>query len=105
MATRRSTRQRWNGAHCGTRARGERLWDAMTPPTPPRTPPPPAPSPAAEAGKRASFERQALVHLASPYRVALRLTGNPAEAEDLDQQTTLKAYRAWHPLERGPNAK
>src|SRR6266566_4368054 len=53
----------------------------MTPPTPP-TPPPPAPSPAAEADKRASFEREALVHLDSLYRVALRLTGNPAEADD-----------------------
>src|SRR5881392_2529247 len=105
MATRRSTRQRWNGAHCGTRARGERLWDAMTPPTPPRTPPPPAPSPAAEADKRASFEREALVHLDSLYRVALRLTGNPAEADDLVQETMLKAYRAWHQFERGTNAK
>jgi len=65
----------------------------MTPPTPP-TPPPPAPSPAAEADKRASFEREALVHLDSLYRMALRLTGNPAEADDLVQETMLKAYRA-----------
>src|SRR5436309_2814209 len=86
------------------RARGERLCDAMTPPTPP-TPPPPAPSPAAEADKRASFEREALVHLDSLYRVALRLTGNPAEADDLVQETMLKAYRAWHQFERGTNAK
>src|SRR5436309_14140812 len=91
--------------HCGTRARGERLWDAMTPPTPPRTPPPPAPSPAAEADKRASFEREALVDLDSLYRVALRLTGNPAEADDLVQETMLKAYRAWHQYEQGTNAK
>src|SRR5206468_931469 len=82
----------------------ERLRDAMTPPTPP-TPPPPAPSPAAEADKRASFEREALVHLDSLYRVALRLTGNPAEADDLVQETMLKAYRAWHQFERGTNAK
>ena len=53
----------------------------MTPPIPPSppTPPPPASSPAAEAEKRASFEREALVHLDSLYRVALRLTANPAE--------------------------
>src|SRR5256886_3335830 len=76
----------------------------MTPPTPP-TPPPPAPSPAAEADKRASFEREALVHLDSLYRVALRLTGNPAEADDLVQETMFKAYRAWHQFERGTNAK
>jgi len=36
------------------------------------------------------------VHLDSLYRVALRLTGNPAEADDLVQETMLKAYRAWH---------
>src|SRR6266581_150201 len=74
------------------------------PPTPP-TPPPPAPSPAAEAEKRACFEREALIHLDSLYRVALRLTSNPAEADDLVQETMLKAYRAWHQFERGTNAK
>src|SRR5712664_914565 len=77
----------------------------MTPPHPPPLPPPPASSPAAEADKRTSFEREALVHLDSLYRVALRLTGNPAEADDLVQETMLKAYRAWHQFERGTNAK
>ncbi|HEX4628672.1 MAG TPA: sigma-70 family RNA polymerase sigma factor [Gemmatimonadales bacterium] len=75
----------------------------MTAPTPP--PPTPAPSPAAEAEKRASFEREALVHLDSLYRVALRLTGNAAEADDLVQETMLKAYRAWHQFQQGTNAK
>src|SRR5881397_1537053 len=75
------------------------------PPTPPPPPPPPTPTPAADAEKRASFEREALVHLDSLYRVALRLTGNPAEADDLVQETMLKAYRAWHQFERGTNAK
>ena len=46
-----------------------------------------------------------MVHLDSLYRVALRLTGNPAEADDLVQETMLKAYRAWHQFERGTNAK
>src|SRR5213594_1062237 len=70
------------------------------------TPPPaPTPTPAADAEKRASFEREALVHLDSLYRVALRLTGNPAEADDLVQETMLKAYRAWHQFEKGTNAK
>src|SRR5437660_10784671 len=76
----------------------------MTPPPPP-TPPPPAPSPAAEADKRASFEREALVHLDSLYRVALRLPGNPAEGDDLVQETMLKAYRAWRQVEGGANGK
>ena len=80
----------------------------MTPPTPPTPPAPPASAPggqAADAEKRASFEREALIHLDSLYRVALRLTGNAAEADDLVQETMLKAYRAWHQFERGTNAK
>jgi RNA polymerase sigma-70 factor (ECF subfamily) len=55
--------------------------------------------------KRASFEREALVHLDSLYRVALRLTGNQADADDLVQETMLKAYRAWDQFESGTNAK
>jgi RNA polymerase sigma-70 factor (ECF subfamily) len=66
------------------------------------TPPPP---PAPVDDKRASFEREALVHLDALYRVALRLTGNPADADDLVQETVLKAYRAWDQYERGTNAK
>src|SRR5438132_9988244 len=67
------------------------------------TPATPAPGPVDE--KRASFEREALVHLDSLYRVALRLTGNSAEADDLVQETMLKAYRAWDQYQKGTNAK
>src|SRR5437879_13800657 len=67
------------------------------------TPATPAPGPVDE--KRASFEREALVHLDSLYRVALRLTGNAADADDLVQETMLKAYRAWDQYEKGTNAK
>lgn len=73
----------------------------MSPPIPPT----PASSPTTEAEKRASFEREALVHLDSLYRVALRLTGNASEADDLVQETMLKAYRAWHQFQQGTNAK
>ncbi len=69
----------------------------------PRVPPPSSPVPLDE--KRESFEREALVHLDVLYRVALRLTGNPADADDLVQETMLKAYRAWDQYEKGTNAK
>ena len=55
--------------------------------------------------RRASFEREAMVHLDTLYRVARRLTGNTADAEDLVQETLLKAYRAWDTYTQGTNAK
>ncbi len=76
--------------------------DPTAPPPPPPPPPPPG-TPVDE--KRQSFEREALVHLDALYRVALRLTGNAADADDLVQETMLKAYRAWHQYEQGTNAK
>lgn len=54
---------------------------------------------------RARFEREALAHLDAVYRTALRLSGNPAEAEDLAQETMLKAFRSWHRYQPGTNAK
>src|SRR4051794_147188 len=44
---------------------------------------------------RDNFERLALEHLDAVYRVARTLTRNPAEAEDLVQETYLRALRAW----------
>ncbi len=67
------------------------------------TTPTPTPTPVDE--KRASFEREALVHLDALYRVALRLTANPSDADDLVQETMLKAFRAWDQYEKGTNAK
>jgi RNA polymerase sigma-70 factor (ECF subfamily) len=61
--------------------------------------------PHAAPPNREGFEREALVHLDAVYRTALRLSGNPADAEDLVQETMLKALRAWHQFEPGTNAK
>ncbi len=38
------------------------------------------------------FEADVLVHLDDLYRAALRLTGNASEAEDLTQDTCLRAF-------------
>lgn len=55
--------------------------------------------------KRRTFEQEALPHLDTVYRVALRLAGDPHRAEDLAQETMLKAYRAWHQYKPGTNAR
>src|SRR5919199_757287 len=52
-----------------------------------------------------SFDAEALPHLDALYRVALRLTGDPSQAEDLVQDTMLKAYRSWRQYRPGTNAK
>lgn len=51
------------------------------------------------------FEAEALPHLDSLYRMALRLTADPSRAEDLVQETMLKAYRAWAQFRPGTNAR
>ena len=55
--------------------------------------------------KRSAFEREALPHLDTVYRVALRFTGEPAKAQDLVQDTMLKAFRSWHRYETGTNVR
>ena len=52
-----------------------------------------------------TFESNALPHLDTLYRVALRLTGEPAAAEDLVQDTMLRALRAWGSFRPGSNAR
>ena len=47
----------------------------------------------------------ALVHLDSLYHVALRLTRNRAEAEDVVQDTFLRAFRAFHSFDRATNCR
>jgi RNA polymerase sigma-70 factor, ECF subfamily len=51
------------------------------------------------------FEAEALAALDSLYRVALRLTRSPADAEDLVQDTYLKAFRAADQFEPGTNLR
>lgn len=56
-------------------------------------------------GDRKAFEELAYPHLDSAYRTALRMTGQPASAEDLVQEAYLRAFRAFSQFERGTNFK
>lgn len=58
-----------------------------------------------EGARRLRFERDALEHLDQLYSAALRMTRNPADAEDLLQETYLKAYAAFHQFKPGTNLK
>jgi RNA polymerase sigma-70 factor, ECF subfamily len=51
------------------------------------------------------FQEEALAQTDALYRAALRLTRNPAEAEDLVQETYLKAFRSSARFERGTNLR
>jgi RNA polymerase sigma-70 factor (ECF subfamily) len=53
--------------------------------------------------RRRTFELEALPHLDAVYRVALRLAGQESQADDLTQETMLKAYRSWHQYKEGTN--
>jgi RNA polymerase sigma-70 factor (ECF subfamily) len=58
------------------------------------------------AGERsARFERDALEFLDQMYSAALRMTRNPADAEDLVQETYAKAYASFHQFREGTNLK
>src|SRR2546423_12663216 len=52
-----------------------------------------------------AFEAEALASLDSLYRAALRLTRVPADAEDLVQETYLKAFRAADRFQPGTNLR
>ena len=54
---------------------------------------------------QARFAEQAMEHMGSLYSAALRMTRNPADAEDLVQETYLKAYRGFGGFEQGTNLK
>ncbi|PJN42573.1 RNA polymerase subunit sigma [Streptomyces sp. CB02959] len=55
--------------------------------------------------RNARFERDALTFLDQMYSAALRMTRNPADAEDLVQETYAKAYASFHQFREGTNLK
>src|SRR5262245_42465714 len=58
-----------------------------------------------ESQRQGRFERDALPFLDQLYAAAMRMTRNPSDAEDLLQETFLKAYSAFHQFEEGTNLK
>lgn len=67
----------------------------------------PLPDPAAETDDeiRARFERDALPYVDQLYGAAMRMTRKPADAEDLVQETFVKAFAAFRSFTPGTNLK
>lgn len=59
----------------------------------------------AEAQLRERFETEALPLMDQLYAAAYRLTGAPVDAQDLLQDTFMKAYSSFHTFEAGTNLK
>ena len=59
----------------------------------------------ADPDRREEFEEQALVHLDLLYNCAVQMTRNAADAEDLVQETYVKAYRFFDSFAQGTNCK
>jgi RNA polymerase sigma-70 factor (ECF subfamily) len=62
-------------------------------------------APPEDPAVRARFERDVLPLLPNLYGAALRLTRNPQDAEDLVQETYLRAYRGFAGFEEGTNLR
>ena len=58
-----------------------------------------------EAERSLRFERDAMQYLDQLYSAAMRMTRNPADAEDLVQETFAKAFAAFHQYKPGTNLK
>jgi RNA polymerase sigma-70 factor (ECF subfamily) len=58
-----------------------------------------------EAPRELTFEEQALPFMDQLYAAALRMTRNPADAQDLVQETFVKAFAAWAQFHQGTNLK
>ena len=53
----------------------------------------------------AQFEKEAVPHMDAVYNFALRLTGDEDDADDLVQETFMKAFRFFDKFESGTNCK
>jgi RNA polymerase sigma-70 factor (ECF subfamily) len=84
------------------------VWEAMTDPDIDAASPPAEEVDVAtetDVQRQARFEREALPFLDQLYSAAMRMTRNPADAEDLVQETFAKAFAAFHQFKPGTNLK
>jgi len=63
------------------------------------------PDPTQDPGRRRRFETEVLPHLDAMHRTALRLTRSASDADDLVQDSVLKAYRFFDHYEPGTNIR
>lgn len=61
--------------------------------------------PETDEQRAARFERDALPYLDTLYAAAMRMTRNAADAEDLVQETYIKAFTAFHQFTEGTNLR
>lgn len=59
----------------------------------------------AQAGDADGFRVVVERHSRSVFRLAYRMTGNSQDAEDVVQETFLRAYRSWHTFQPGTDAR
>lgn len=55
--------------------------------------------------KDEAFAREALPWMEDVYRFALSQTRDPSDAEDIVQETYLRAFRSWHTFQPGSDAR
>lgn len=55
--------------------------------------------------ERATIQEEALTHIDALYRTAVRMSGNPTDAEDLVQETYLRAFRSLDQFQAGTNLR
>jgi RNA polymerase sigma-70 factor, ECF subfamily len=55
--------------------------------------------------RKKSFDEEAVPHMKLLYNYALRMTGDQLDADDLLQDTYMRAFRFFHKFEKGTNCK